>query len=317
MRKSLFLYRSLFLLPAVFCLSQSSVFGQVNKPSGTGKPAANSNAVIALPPVNTVPSGGLKVNYIKERVAAVPITSESSFDAAPLSQVKETIQYFDGLGRPLQTVAKGASPESKDIISFHVYDAFGREAIKYLPYTDGTTSGNYRLNPVRDQHSFYTTQYPADQPEFSGEQIFFSRTEFEASPLNRVLKQFAPGNSWGGTLGSSAPNERAIGQDYQLNTLADAVRIIKVGNVPMYYNNASDNGNNIPTAPANTNNGHLYQPGTLFKLITKDEHGKQVIEYKDIEGRIILKKVQEAATPGVGAGGWLCSYYVYVDFGLL
>ncbi|MDA3616536.1 DUF6443 domain-containing protein [Polluticaenibacter yanchengensis] len=316
MRKPLFLYRPLFLLSLVCSLSQSGL-AQVNKPSGTGKPVANSNALIALPPANSIPSGGLKVNYIKERVAVVPITSETSFDAAPLSQVKETVQYFDGLGRPLQTVAKGASPESKDIISFHVYDAFGREAIQYLPYTDGTTSGNYRLNPIIDQHSFYTSQYPSDQPEFSGEQIFFSRTEFEASPLNRVLKQFAPGNSWGGTFGNSSPNERGVSQNYQINTLADAVRIINVGNTPLNYNNVSDNGINMPTAPANTNNGHLYQPGTLFKLITKDEHGKQVIEYKDIEGRVVLKKVQDSDSPGNGATGWLCTYYVYDDFGLL
>ena len=56
-----------------------------------------------------------------------------------------------------------------------------------------------------------------------------------------------------------------------------------------------------------------YGAGQLEKTITTDEHGKQVIEYKDGQGRIILKKVQLNSSPAGAHAGWLCTYYVYND----
>jgi len=55
----------------------------------------------------------------------------------------------------------------------------------------------------------------------------------------------------------------------------------------------------------------------LYKTITTDEANHTVIAYKDKEGQVILKKVQQDANPGVNHTGWLCTYYVYDDFGLL
>jgi YD repeat-containing protein len=48
-----------------------------------------------------------------------------------------------------------------------------------------------------------------------------------------------------------------------------------------------------------------------------DEKNNQVIEFKDKEGKVILKKVQLTAAADDGSGrdhtGWLCTYYVYDD----
>ncbi|MEM9819430.1 MAG: DUF6443 domain-containing protein, partial [Bacteroidota bacterium] len=54
-------------------------------------------------------------------------------------------QYFDGLGRPLQTVAQAYSPEGFDVVQGAVeYDVFGRVAKAYHPLlTDGQISGAY------------------------------------------------------------------------------------------------------------------------------------------------------------------------------
>ena len=61
--------------------------------------------------------------------------------------------------------------------------------------------------------------------------------------------------------------------------------------------------------------------GELIKNIVTDDRGKLIVEYKDKSGAAILKKVQEKE---IGAGldmngynGWLCTYYVYDDFGRL
>lgn len=58
-----------------------------------------------------------------------------------------------------------------------------------------------------------------------------------------------------------------------------------------------------------------YTAGELYKNVSVDENGKQVIEFKDKEGQVVLKKVQLTATADDGNGkdhiGWLCTYYVY------
>jgi RHS repeat-associated protein len=61
--------------------------------------------------------------------------------------------------------------------------------------------------------------------------------------------------------------------------------------------------------------------GQLYKSVTEDGNGKQIIEFKDQEGKLILKKNQLSAANdnGLGSGytGWLCTYYVYDDYNLL
>jgi hypothetical protein len=67
--------------------------------------------------------------------------------------VMQTIAYFDGLGRPLQTVQVKGSPSGlKDVIQPVAYYQYGREATKYLPYTtDQGIPGSYRANAITEQ----------------------------------------------------------------------------------------------------------------------------------------------------------------------
>ncbi len=89
--------------------------------------------------------------------------------------------YFDGLGRPLQTVAKGVSPATKkDLVAPVVYDNLGREAFKYLPYTSTAGDGAFKLNPFADQKTFYDGQLTTANN--TKEDIYYSETQFEASP---------------------------------------------------------------------------------------------------------------------------------------
>ena len=39
----------------------------------------------------------------------------------------ETVTYVDGLGRPVETVQKGAAPDGGDIVSMKEYDGLDRE----------------------------------------------------------------------------------------------------------------------------------------------------------------------------------------------
>jgi RHS repeat-associated protein len=104
----------------------------------------------------------------------------------------------------------------------------------------------------------------------------------------------APGNSWAGA-------GVGVSQQYLVSTVADSVRIWTI--------TAADG-----SVPASTTR---YNAGELYKNMTTDEAGNAVVEYKDKEGRVVLKKVQIATTPGTGHVGWLNTYYVYDDLGNL
>jgi RHS repeat-associated protein len=197
--------------------------------------------------------------------------------------VQQTTAYFDGLGRPIQTVAQQASPLLHDMVSLHVYDSIGREAINYLSYTASTADGNFKTTALADQQTFNSTQFSTDQ-------YYYGIVGFEPSPLNRPLTTFAPGNSWVGA-------GRGIGTQYLLATTADSVHVwnmaLSAGGLP------KDSG--------------IYANGTIYKNLTIDEQGHQVIEYKDLFGQVVLKKVQVAVAPTQAHVGWLCTYYIYDD----
>lgn len=257
----------------------------------------NTNSVSTptqlISPVPAAYSNNVNVNFLRTLVPQMPITNVNEVvNNTNVSQVQQTTQYFDGLGRPLQTVAKKMSGGQKDIVSMHVYDDFGRETQTYLPYvqtTGGsiTNNGLFKVDPFANQASFLQTQY-------LGEQVFYNQTILEASPLNRPLKTMAAGNSWAG-------NNRGVSIGYEIN-VANEVRLWDIA----YVNGA------IPTTTSS------YNAGELYRNITTDEHGKHVIEYKDKEGKVVLKKVQiENAVTTTSHTGWLCTYYIYDDFGLL
>src|SRR5690606_35380365 len=132
----------------------------------------------------------------------------------------------------------------------------GREPFQYLPYVSTATDGAVKTDPFGDQHAFYA---PASGPApYPGAQVFYQQTQFEASPLNRVVKAMGAGNSWAGA-------GVGIGQQYLVNTAADSVRIWTIAAAEGSY-------------PAST--AH-YGAGELYKSVTTDEAGNQVIEYKD------------------------------------
>jgi hypothetical protein len=239
------------------------------------------------------------VNFIRTWDATKPGVYANNMASEPLQNVKQATQYFDGLGRPLQGVIKEGSIESynqsnpvkKDIVTFNIYDEYGRESLKYLPYVSTTNDGLLKSNPLSEQATFMNQQYGSQ-----GETFFHSQTDFENSPLNRVNKVLPPGNSWVGS-------NRGVTSKYWFNTPADEVKIWTLTNVQNGW--------------ANYSTSTSYQQNTLYKIVTEDEHGNQVIEFKDKGGKVILKKVQLTSSPDIGNGkdynGWLCTYYIYDD----
>ena len=253
-----------------------------------------------------------KVNYVRTREAISPITDINVYNSAPYTQVRENTAYFDGLGRKLQVVDRQITPSAKDKVSFFVYDHMGRETKRYLPYvqTNGSqiNDGRYKTTPYFSQKTFY--ENTTLNPNLVGEQVYYGITDFEPSPLNRSRKTFEAGNNWAGSAGT--PAEKYNGTEYYNNSTADAVVIWNVSNDPFSYDEIADANKNIPS------NAGLYAAGLLEKTVTKDEEGNVLVEYKDENG-LVLRKRQVGTIPAdySGYNGFLCTYYVYDDFGLL
>lgn len=257
------------------------------------------NAQDATPVTPSAYPSGKPVNFVRTWDVLAPQTDPDLVITMPFGSVRQTTQYVDGLGRPLQTVIKQGSMVSggtaKDMVSPVVYDEFGREARKYLPFAATDNAGGFKLDPFQQQQTFYQNQLSGQNETF-----YYGKTEFEASPLNRPLRTYAPGNNW-------VHQGKGVTMNYWANTATDAVRIWQV----------TDQAGALGTYST----AAIYDAGQLYKNVTEDEHGKQVIEFKDKEGQVILKKVRLTAAKDEGTGqghsGWLCTYYVYDDWNQL
>lgn len=253
----------------------------------------------------------MKLSYVRTRESLVPIRDESAFDRAGYRETREETEYMDGLGRPLQRVLRqgGMDVDPRDVVSAVLYDNFGREAKKYLPYvqTGGVADGSFKHNPFKEQESFYKSEYKDvhGKPVVEGEQFLYSETQYEPSPLGRVRKVMAAGNSW---VGSG----RGVQQEYLVNSAADAVRIWTIGYDALTYRN-DDINTNIPVSRG------TYEAAELYKHVNKDEHGNAVVEYTNKEGQVVMKKVQagEVSADYSGYDNWLVTCYVYDDFNRL
>ncbi|MBK9338825.1 MAG: hypothetical protein IPM98_20735 [Lewinellaceae bacterium] len=221
---------------------------------------------------------GAALNDIKARtVLTSGQTTVAQVNVLTGANVRRIFQYMDGLGRPIQANEIGQSQAQNDIVTPQIYDAFGREAKKYLPYTYTTNSGAYRSTALSEQNTFING--------FGAGGYGFSEQSFEASPLNRVVEQSAPGAAWR----TGQATRKFV---YRTNTSGDAVRDL-------------------------SNAGTLFAANTLNVLEETDENNRKKITFTDKLGRTVLVKQQVVETPANPPGNYdyTLTYTAYDDFG--
>jgi hypothetical protein len=86
----------------------------------------------------------------------------ANYNTLTKSEITQSVMYFDGLGRPIQSIAIGQGRNDSDIVTHMEYDGFGRQVKEYLPYSSSNGSNNYfRIDPINALNtliSFYGTQ---------------------------------------------------------------------------------------------------------------------------------------------------------------
>jgi RHS repeat-associated protein len=241
------------------------------------------------------------VNAIVATQYTIPgvTNTTDTYDLLP-SDYNIMVNYFDGLGRSVQSVILGGSASGYDFIQPILYDKLGREGKKFMPYVSNSREGIYQPSALINQSTFYANTTDKVVDDLSP----FSQTVFESSPLNRIIKKGSPGSAWQpDATNSYTSTDHTMKFDYEFNSLSEVLfwtYTYPTASYPMGFVNAS------------TGITALYYPAnTLYKNKSKDEQQNELIDYKDKEGRIILKKVQ---APN---GEWAETYYIYDDFGSL
>ncbi|MBR3075303.1 MAG: BACON domain-containing protein, partial [Bacteroidales bacterium] len=209
----------------------------------------------------------------------------------------EDITFYDGLGYAEQVVQVGASPSGgKNIVTPVWYDVMRRsDARSYLPYVSNSTSRTEESTSsvLSNQSDWYDANGWSDQGDYA-----FSEQEYEASPLNRVLKVRKSGK----TYSSSENGSKAVQISYGTNA-ADEVRKLSVGSTGAMSISGT------------------YPAGTLHKVTTTDEDNAVSIVWTDVLGRTVLSRtlLDSDNDPNMDPDDvtYYDTYYVYDDAGHL
>ena len=207
-----------------------------------------------------------------------------TYTVADGSRAMDAIRYFDGLGRPVQTVQRGITPNAEDLVALQEYDPFGRESNVWLP-GKSTANGAY-ADPA---------SVKANAATLNSDTKPYSTPVYEASPLNRVLEQYSPGSDWHKAYQGDA---KAVRTEYLTNNGTSGVLACKL------YK-----GSGVSTDLNLTLSGY-YANGELYVTKITDEGGSSAYEFKDKLGQVVL-------TRQINGSEQLDTYFVYDEFGNL
>lgn len=229
-------------------------------------------------------------NYIK--------STEYFTDLGETGSKKTEVAYFDGIGRPKQNVKQYTG--GYNIVTNIEYDAFGRQTKEYLPHKIQSTNMEYYLSADDDARFYYEYRYPSNGQNPYTEKIF------DNSPLNKVLKQAAPGADWVKNSGHE------IKFDYQTNTVNDD---IKIYNAITFWDETKGLYDTSFTEGFYNWSGTL---NTIYKNVVYDENSSSSptetngasVEFVDKEGKVVAKRNYES---GIAHD----TYYLYDEYGNL
>ena len=169
------------------------------------------------------------------------------------------ISYYDGIGRPFQTVQKAVKNGVQTgtmLATLQEYDALGRKSNSWLPVP---VTANYvdpaALKSIAVGHNGYADSRPYSEPVY------------EASPLERIVQQYGPGAAW-------HKAGRPVKTEYLVNGSSAPLNCIHYSVNTSYALSASG----------------VYAPGQLSVVKTMDEDGNASYAFTDKLGRLLLER---------------------------
>jgi RHS repeat-associated protein len=237
-----------------------------------------------LIPIGTLLVSGLSHAQLSNTENYVYSKTYLDYNGTTATKFSETVQYFDGLGRPKQVVNIKASPQGKDVVTPIIYDSFGRQVRDYLPVPQQSTQNG----GVYTQSSAMV-DFPVGDPAgvYANEKAFVHKN-LENSPLNRILSQVQPGSAWQG---------KPVQFTYDANIDGEVKKYSATFNYTTFEARITSSGS--------------YGAGHLYKNTVIDEDNNKTIEFKNDQGQVILVKKMLTTTESAD------TYYVYNDYNQL
>ena len=196
------------------------------------------------------------------------------------SSYLDDIAYYDGLGRPFQTVqkaVKNGSPVNKNLATLQEYDATGREGNSWLPI------------PISSSVYLAPAAFKSSAPgKYSNDSRPYSQPFYEASPLNRILQQCGPGTAWYNA-------GRPVKTEYLTNTAT----------LPLNCRCYTVNDSYTLSGGSSS-----YAAGQLLVVKTMDEDMNVSYSFTDKLGHLVLTRQMQGSEPHD-------TYYVYDEKGNL
>ena len=187
------------------------------------------------------------------------------------------VVYYDGLGRPFQTVNKAIENTNKKGVSLATlqeYDAAGRETKTWLPAV---------ITPDYLAPASFKSSAPASHGNDSRP---YQEAVYETSPQNRIVKQYGAGADW--------HSGHPVATEFMGNSATAQLRCTRY---------------KVTSAGALEASGD-YANGTLNVTRTTDEDGNMSYTFMDKIGRTLLERRMNGSEA-------LDTYYVYDNYGNL
>jgi len=194
-------------------------------------------------------------------------------------EVNTAIQYYDGLGRLMQSILREGSPSqpsvAQDMITNVVYDEFGREWKTYLSYKADQNTGHFIESWEAEQATSYSGLKNDNYP--------YSEARYYPAPLSRPIAQYGVGDAWAKEAGN-----KPVTFTYAVNSENEVHQWEMVNELPISTKH--------------------YEAGTLYINTTSDEDENEVAEFTNKSGQTVLKMSRVDATT------WAETYYIYDVF---
>lgn len=215
----------------------------------------NIFALMLLLPICSALSGKENLPFTTTNVDSLNINRSFIHTQTMLSpnadSMLQEFQYFDGLGKPVQTVSQGISPAKGDLVSTSTYDSMGRISKQWLPLHVLGNNGAFLSDPFNSTVKQYADNAP------------YQYTEYDHLPESRIILQQDAGEAWkkNPVLIHYLTNES--------NTVLNCIRY-QVNDKGTLYEDG------------------VYDPGELRVIQSTDEDGKSSYTFTDKEDRTVL-----------------------------
>ncbi|MGG5211115.1 DUF6443 domain-containing protein, partial [Chryseobacterium sp. MIQD13] len=206
------------------------------------------------------------------------IYTKSCLDADCIKK-SETVQYFDGLGRPVQTIAIKATPLGRDVVTPSEYDSKGREAKSYLPVPQSSTqNGAIYANPLGN----------ASSAGYGNEKIYAEKI-YDNIYTGRVNQMIPAGTAW---------SQKPVNMGYDTNAAGEVKKFtVSTG----WVEDRTDSGITL---------SGTYSVNQLNKSSVTDPDGNTTTEFQNGEGQTVLVRKNDGTQNAD-------TYYLYNEYGQL